>query len=90
LISLAKIMDAKPYGLKVELARTLAIFFLAEFVARSGYYQQTYWERRGTLVVADTFFVSSVFLGWNIYKLGSNWSHIVPVAKANGEKAKTN
>ncbi|KAG0222647.1 fatty acid hydroxylase superfamily-domain-containing protein [Mortierella sp. GBAus27b] len=90
LISLAKIMDAKSYGLKVELARTLGIFFLAEFVARSGYYQQTYWERRGTLVIADTFFVSSVFLGWNIYKLGSNWSHIVPVAKANDEKVKTN
>ncbi|KAK3829135.1 MAG: fatty acid hydroxylase superfamily-domain-containing protein [Benniella sp.] len=88
LIALSKIMDAKPYGLKAELVRTLGIFFLAEFVARSGYYEQTYWERRGTLLVADTFFVSSVFLGWNIYKLGPKWTHIEPVAKAHDEKEK--
>ncbi|KAF9980174.1 hypothetical protein BGZ65_005449 [Modicella reniformis] len=86
LTALSKIMDAKSYGLKVELTRTLGVFFLAEFVARSGYYEQTYWERRSTLLVADTFFVSSVFLGWNIYKLGSSWTGIEPVARAHGEE----
>ncbi|KAF9189772.1 hypothetical protein BGZ51_009315 [Haplosporangium sp. Z 767] len=89
LVSLAKIMDAKSYGLKVELTRALSIFFLAEFVARSGYYEQTYWERRGTLMVADTFFVSSLFLGWNMYKLGSEWATIQPAIKAQ-KKAKMN
>ncbi|KAF9581864.1 hypothetical protein BGW38_000962 [Lunasporangiospora selenospora] len=89
LVSLAKIMDAKSFGLKVELARTLAVFFGAEFVARSGYYQQTYWERRLTLLVADTFFVSGVFLGWNIYKLGSNWVQGTPRAEGK-DKAKIN
>ncbi|KAF9948235.1 hypothetical protein BGZ72_009835 [Mortierella alpina] len=91
LVSLAKMMDAKPYGLKAELTRTLGVFFLAEFVARSGYYKQTYWERRSTLLVADTFFVSSLFLGWNMYKLGSTWATIVPAAKVLDEKkVKTN
>ncbi|KAG0055882.1 hypothetical protein BGZ83_007171 [Gryganskiella cystojenkinii] len=88
LISLAKIMDVKTFGLKVELTRTLAIFFLAEFVARSGYYDQTYWERRGTLMVADTFFVSSLFLGWNIYKLGSNWASVAIKAETEEVKQK--
>ncbi|KAG0306388.1 hypothetical protein BGZ98_002464 [Dissophora globulifera] len=90
LVALSKVMDAKPYGLKAELARTLGIFFMAEFVARSGYYEQTYWERRSTLMVADTFFVSSLFLGWNIYKLGANWATIVPAGKAKDQKVKTN
>ncbi|KAG0367843.1 fatty acid hydroxylase superfamily-domain-containing protein [Gamsiella multidivaricata] len=89
LVALSKMMDAKPYGLKAELARTLGIFFLAEFVARSGYYEQTYWQRRSTLMVADTFFVSSLFLGWNIYKLGSGWTNM-STAKSLDEKVKTN
>ncbi|KAG0322823.1 hypothetical protein BGZ99_003135 [Dissophora globulifera] len=90
LVALSKVMDAKPYGLKAELTRTLGIFFMAEFVARSGYYEQTYWERRSTLMVADTFFVSSLFLGWNIYKLGPNWATVVPAGKAKDQKVKTN
>ncbi|KAF9352945.1 hypothetical protein BGX26_009256 [Mortierella sp. AD094] len=90
LVTLAKIMDAKPYGLKAELFRTLGIFFLAEFIARSGYWEHTYWERRSTLIVADTFFVSSLFLGWNIYKLGSSWATVTPVPKPVGEKLKSN
>ncbi|KAI8596812.1 fatty acid hydroxylase superfamily-domain-containing protein [Dissophora ornata] len=85
LVTMAKMMDAKTYGLKAELVRTLAIFLLAEFVARSGYYEQTYWQRRGTLVVADTFFVSSLFLGWNIYKLGSNWAAVAAVVPTTGK-----
>ncbi|KAF9433973.1 hypothetical protein BGZ76_008738 [Entomortierella beljakovae] len=90
LIAISKILDAKPYGLKAELTRTLTIFLLAEFVARSGYYVQTYWERRCTLLVADTFFVSSLFLGWNIYKLGSNWAFVAPTPKPAEEKLKAN
>jgi len=88
LISLAKIMDAKTFGLKFELTRTLGIFLVAEFVARSGYYQQTYWERRSTLMVADTFFVSSLFLGWNMYKLGSDWATVKEAPKTQEAKQK--
>lgn len=87
-------MDAREYGLKVELARTLTFFLMAEFVARSGFYEQTYWQRRGTLMVADTFFVSSLFIGWNIYKLGSTWATVVPDTPKKGQdvkdKVKTN
>lgn len=90
LITLAKMMDAKTFGLKVELARTLGIFLMAEFVARSGYYTQTYWERRGTLMVADTYFVSSLFLGWNIYKLGSNWATVATKTDVEVKEKKTN
>ncbi|KAG0282829.1 hypothetical protein BGZ96_012805 [Linnemannia gamsii] len=94
LVSLAKIMDAKEYGLKVELTRMLTFFLMAEFVARSGFYEQTYWQRRGTLMVADTCFVSSLFIGWNIYKLGSTWATVVPATPKKGQdvkdKVKTN
>ncbi|KAF9418011.1 hypothetical protein BGZ94_009808 [Podila epigama] len=88
-LTMSKIMDAKPSGLKVELARTLAVFFLAEFVARSGVWEHTYWQRRGTLIVADTYALCSVFLGWNIYKFGDNWVSLTPKA-SKGDKVKTN
>ncbi|KAG0343902.1 hypothetical protein BG004_004901 [Podila humilis] len=88
-VCLSKVMDAKSYGLKAELFRCLVVFFLAEFVARSGRYEQTYWQRRGTLVVADTFAISSAFLGWNIYKFGKNWTSLTAVS-AKEEKVKLN
>ncbi|KAF9380522.1 hypothetical protein CPC16_010283 [Podila verticillata] len=88
-VTLSKIMDAKPYGLKVELFRTLSVFFIAEFIARSGLWEHTYWQRRGTLIVADTFLINSFYVGWNIYKYGDNWTSLTP-ATAKKEKVKTN
>ncbi|KAG0075496.1 hypothetical protein BGZ92_002868 [Podila epicladia] len=88
-VALSKIMDAKPYGLKVELFRTLSVFFIAEFIARSGFWEHTYWQRRGTLIVADTFLINSFYMGWNIYKYGNNWTSLTPVA-AKMDKVKTN
>ncbi|KAF9294092.1 hypothetical protein BGZ74_011419 [Mortierella antarctica] len=86
--TIGKIMDAKPNGLRLELVRTLASFFIAEFVARSGYWEQSYWQRRGTLALADTFLLSSVFLGRCIYKYGNNWTSLTP-AVVKKDKVKT-
>ncbi|KAG0340150.1 hypothetical protein BG000_000627 [Podila horticola] len=85
--TIGKVMDAKPNGLKLELVRTLATFFIAEFVAWSGYWDQTYWQRRGTLALAGTCLLSTVFLGWCIYRYGNNWTSLTPaVAKKNKVK----
>lgn len=86
--TIGKVMDVKPNGLKLELVRTLATFFIAEFVARSGYWDQTYWQRRGTLALADTCLLSTVFLGWCVYKYGNNWTSLTP-AVAKQDKVKT-
>ncbi|KAG0030409.1 hypothetical protein BGZ81_002696 [Podila clonocystis] len=86
--TIGKIMDAKPNGLKLDLVRNLATFFIAEFVARSGYWEQSYWQRRGTLALADTYLLSSVFLGWCIYKYDNNWTSLTP-AVVKKDKVKT-